>query len=101
MTRTSSTASTTSKAAMPSDEYRIPAEAMVRDTKAFRYAVDVVDGKIISGKRRIQACRRFLQDLERSYTDPDYPWEFDVALDTGLSGSSRSSWCPPRATTPP
>lgn len=80
MTRTSSTASTTSKAAMPSDEYRIPAEAMVRDTKAFRYAADVVDGKIISGKRRIQACRRFLQDLERSYTDPDYPWEFDVAL---------------------
>ena len=30
---------------------------------AVDYATDVVSGKIIAGKRRIEACQRFLDDL--------------------------------------
>lgn len=63
---------------LTSSEYRIPAAASVLTTKAYQFAADVIDGKIISGKRRIQSCRRFLRELERSFNDPDYPWEFSV-----------------------
>ena len=63
---------------LTSSEYRIPATASVRMTKAFQFAADVVDGKITSGKRRIQSCNRFLRELEQSFNDPDYPWEFNV-----------------------
>lgn len=51
---------------------------IVRTSKAFQFCVDVLDGKIISGKRRRQACMRFINELERSATDPAYPWEFDI-----------------------
>ena len=49
----------------------------VQQTIAFQFAVDVVEGKIVSGKRRVQSCQRFLRELERS-ASPDYPWRFDV-----------------------
>lgn len=52
--------------------------SLVQSTKAFQFCVDVLDGKIISGKRRKQACTRFVQELEQAYTDSHYPWEFDV-----------------------
>lgn len=55
---------------------RIPQE--VRDCKAFQFAADVTAGRLVSGKRRIQACQRFLQELEQSFSDPEYPWEFDL-----------------------
>ena len=45
---------------------------------AYRYAVDVTTGKIVSGKKRIQACQRFLNELEQSYSDPHYPWAFSL-----------------------
>lgn len=32
----------------------------------------------MSGKRRIQACQRFLRELDASLSDPSYPWEFDI-----------------------
>lgn len=32
----------------------------------------------MSGKRRIQACQRFLRELDTSLSDPSYPWEFDI-----------------------
>lgn len=51
---------------------------VVRSSKAFLFACDVVEGRIISGKRRKQACQRFIDDLIRSYTDPAYPWKFDI-----------------------
>ncbi|MCI8477535.1 MAG: terminase large subunit [Oscillospiraceae bacterium] len=54
----------------------VPAEVCA--SKAYQYAADVVSGSIVSGKRRIQACRRFLDELERSEVDPDYPWAFDL-----------------------
>lgn len=53
---------------------------IVRSSKAYQYAVDVTEGRIVSGRRRIQACQRFLRELDRSLSDPAYPWEFDVRL---------------------
>lgn len=52
--------------------------SIVRTSKAFKYATDVVEGSIISGKRRKQACQRFIDELEMSYSDPSYPWEFNI-----------------------
>lgn len=49
----------------------------VKNTKAYQFAQDVVSGKIISGKRRIQACARFLRELELS-EKKSYPWRFDL-----------------------
>ena len=50
----------------------------IKATKAYQYAVDVTEGKLVSGKKRIQACQRFLDELVLSCSDPKYPWEFDV-----------------------
>lgn len=60
---------TTSKPAVPN---------IIRSSKAYQFAVDVTEGRIVSGKRRIQACRRFLEELDKSLSDPAYPWEFDI-----------------------
>lgn len=38
-----------------------------------QYALDVVDGKTISGKTEILACKRHLRDLERQGT-PEFPY---------------------------
>ena len=50
----------------------------IKATKAYQFAVDVTAGKLVSGKKRIQACQRFLDELVLSCSDPKYPWEFDV-----------------------
>lgn len=42
-----------------------------------RYCNDILDGKILAGKKHKSAIRRFLRDLERSQTD-DYPYHFDL-----------------------
>jgi phage terminase large subunit-like protein len=42
-----------------------------------RYAEDIVDGRIIACKKHIQACERFLSDIERS-VDEYFPFTFDV-----------------------
>lgn len=52
--------------------------SIIQTSKAFQFAVDVLDGKIVSGKRRKQACQRFIDELERSATDTTYPWEFNI-----------------------
>lgn len=52
--------------------------SIIQTSKAFQFAVDVLDGEIVSGKRRKQACQRFIDELERSATDPTYPWEFNI-----------------------
>ena len=49
----------------------------VGESLAYKFAVDVLSGKIVSGKRRVQCCQRFINDLEKS-KDPKYPWEFDI-----------------------
>ena len=45
--------------------------------RCFQYTEDVLDGRIRACEKVKMACRRFLDDLERSRTDPDYPWVFD------------------------
>ncbi len=60
---------TTSKPTVPN---------IIRSSKAYQFAVDVTEGRIVSGKRRIQACQRFLAELDKSLSDPAYPWEFDI-----------------------
>ncbi len=52
--------------------------SIIQSSKAFQFALDVVNGKIISGKRRKQACQRFIDELEKSAVEPSYPWEFDI-----------------------
>jgi phage terminase large subunit-like protein len=49
----------------------------IEASKAYQFASDVLAGKIVSGKRRKQACQRFIDDLEKSQ-DPKYPWKFNV-----------------------
>jgi len=45
--------------------------------RIYDYACDVVDGKIIACQKHIQACQRFLDDVEKIQYD-DYPYEFDT-----------------------
>ena len=45
--------------------------------RCFEYAEDVLEGRIRACRKVQQACRRFLDDIERSRTDPEYPWTFD------------------------
>lgn len=52
--------------------------SIVQTSKAFKFAADVVNDKIVSGKRRKQACMRFITELEQSYSNPSYPWEFNI-----------------------
>lgn len=52
--------------------------SVIKSSKAYQYAVDVTEGKLVSGKKRIQACQRFLDELEMSFSDPKYPWRFDI-----------------------
>lgn len=51
--------------------------SLILSSPVYKFAEDVVSGKIISGKRRIQACRRFIDELEKSQS-PEYPWKFDI-----------------------
>ena len=36
--------------------------SVIRSCKAYQYAIDVTEGRIVSGKKRIQACQRFLDE---------------------------------------
>ena len=56
--------------------FKIP--SLVKSCEAYKYAKNVTSGKLVSGKKRIQSCQRFLSELELSYSDPAYPWKFDV-----------------------
>lgn len=50
---------------------------LITTSKAYKFAEDVLSGAIVSGKRRKQACQRFMDDLARQ-ADAAYPWRFDV-----------------------
>ena len=58
----------------PQNEGQIQSTAVKR---CCQYADDVLEGRIRAGEKVRMACRRFLDDLEKSRTDPDYPWRFD------------------------
>lgn len=51
--------------------------SLIKSSQAYKFAEDVLSGKIISGKKRKQTCQRFIDDLEKSQ-DPQYPWKFDI-----------------------
>lgn len=40
-------------------------EEQIKDTEYYRYATEVVDGKIVAGKLIILACKRFISDCKR------------------------------------
>lgn len=44
------------------------------------YARQAVNGQIVVCEKTRMACRRFLDDLNRSRTDPEYPWIFDETM---------------------
>lgn len=45
--------------------------------RCYDYARQAISGEILTCEKTRMACRRFLDDLERSRTDPAYPWTFD------------------------
>lgn len=57
---------------------RLPIPSAIRSCSAYQFALDVTEGRIVSGKRRIQACQRFLRELDESVNNPNYPWVFDI-----------------------
>ncbi len=50
---------------------------LIQSTDCYKYAEDILSGKIVAGKRVQQACQRFLDELEKS-KNKSYPWRFDV-----------------------
>ena len=42
-----------------------------------KYAEDCISGKILSCQKHKWACERFLRDVERMETDPEYPYTWD------------------------
>jgi phage terminase large subunit-like protein len=52
-------------------------ENLILTSQAYKFAEDVLSGKIVSGKKRKQACQRFLDELEKSERK-DYPWKLDI-----------------------
>ena len=49
----------------------------ISSSKAYKFAVNVTKGKLVSGQRRIQACQRFIDELQKSQSNKRYPWVFD------------------------
>lgn len=49
-----------------------------KNTNAYKYAEQVVNGDTIAGKYIIKQCQIFLDDLERQNYDKDFQWKFDV-----------------------
>ena len=47
------------------------------DSNIYRFAEEIVTGKIVASKKNIKACQRFLNDIEKS-GDPKYRWRFDL-----------------------
>ena len=54
-----------------------PAGTSTAVQRCMDYARQAVSGDIVACEKTRMACRRFLDDLERSRTDPDWPWIFD------------------------
>ena len=42
-----------------------------------QYAQDCISGEIISCRKHKWACERFLRDVERMRTDPEYPYTWN------------------------
>lgn len=55
----------------------LKASNLVTSSQCYRFAEDVISGKIVSGVKRVQACERFMRELELSERG-DYRWTFDI-----------------------
>lgn len=49
----------------------------IEETKAYKYAVDVISGNIVACKDVINCCERFMNDIEKVNED-NYPYYFDL-----------------------
>ncbi|OOS03259.1 Phage terminase-like protein, large subunit, contains N-terminal HTH domain [Moraxella cuniculi DSM 21768] len=52
---------------------------MINVQKALDYIQGVLSGEIVANKYIKLACQKHLDDLQKSETDPDYPYYFDAA----------------------
>lgn len=52
-------------------------DSLLRSSLCYKFAEDVLSGKIVSGVKRKQACERFLRELRLS-EEPGYRWTFDL-----------------------
>lgn len=52
----------------------------ITETKAYQYALAVRDGKILAGKYVILACKEFIDDIHKSFTDENFRWEFRLEI---------------------
>lgn len=60
----------------------------VEGTKSYWYAWNVVEGNIIACEDVINACNRFLNDIEKS-EDSEYPYFFDLNQASRIENASR------------
>lgn len=51
--------------------------SLIANSDCYRYAEDVLCGKITAGKKVKQACQRFMDELAASERD-EFPWKFDI-----------------------
>lgn len=50
----------------------------IEELKCYQYAIDVRDEKFVTNSEIKISCRNFLENLEKSKSDTDYPYFFDV-----------------------
>lgn len=53
---------------------------VITKTKAYQYALAVTEGKILAGKYIKLACKDFLDDITKSFTDEEFQWEFKLEV---------------------
>ncbi len=51
--------------------------SLIRNSTCYKYADDVISGRIIACEKVMQACQRFMDDLGR-ISDSAFPWTFDI-----------------------
>lgn len=55
----------------------MPVSSLILSSKCYKYADDVLSGKIKMGVKVQQACERFITDLD-NMGKKGHPWEFDI-----------------------
>lgn len=68
---------TTASTISPDNKIVNPSAPGSAVSRCYAYARQAVNGEITVCEKTRMACRRFLDDLEKSRKDPDFPWAFD------------------------
>jgi len=50
---------------------------LIKSSGCYKYADDILTGKIVACKKVKLACRRFMDELKKM-DEPDFPWTFDI-----------------------